>query len=214
MAATKKTNEKLDERLSSVEKEVDEGCGRHCYGGEYVKTPCSKTSKTVCVGCGTGKFSEGGFARECTPCSKCTDRQFQTATCSTAADTGCTDCTTCPKGMFKKYKCTDKSTKQCVKQTVCGKGTWTAVVGSPWQDNQCKKCTACAKGSFAAKACTATADAVCAKCTAACKEGQLHAPALCHPRTRAVDLRTCARSMRAQHTSVACRASCRPRCGG
>ena len=50
-------------RLSAAEDDLEEHCGRHCYPGEYVSTPCADGQNTVCSGCPSETCTTSLFPR-------------------------------------------------------------------------------------------------------------------------------------------------------
>jgi len=155
--------------IESIQEELDGNCGKHCYPGHYVKTPCTETTKTACAKCAPGTFSPGGLDRKCPKCTKCSERQFQTSDCSFTEDTGCTDCTTCPTGKYAPLKggkaCANTATAHCVARTACSKTQWMEKEGTPWSNTACQECTTCTKGQFAVIPCTDKANSICKACT-------------------------------------------------
>ena len=140
---------KLQIKLEALQAELDLGCGRHCYAGEYMRVACAEGQKTVCAACLKGQWSTGGLAPGCTSCSECPGAEYTAAECTPSADTICKPCTACPDGSYASGGCKDsKDTTHCKPATKCKLGkTWMATKATATSDAVCKPVTVCRKGT-------------------------------------------------------------------
>ncbi len=114
-------------------------------------TSCSGPTAGTCTACAAGRYLANG---SCVACSTCAAGTYQTAACTTKADTACAACDpSCAT-------CGGPGTTGC---TSCASGKYLS-------NGSCKDCTTCAAGTYATSACTTTSDTVCATC-ATCDEG-------------------------------------------
>ena len=88
--------------VAEIEQELKDECVlgvTSCQAGEYIKTPCSKTTTQTCAACFSGTFSVDGSQRTCAKHTVCSPGASVTQKPSLAADTTCTNC---PDGQFSK----------------------------------------------------------------------------------------------------------------
>eukprot|EP00056_Hartaetosiga_gracilis_P004217 m.72633 g.72633 ORF g.72633 m.72633 type:complete len:725 (-) comp11747_c0_seq1:75-2249(-) len=140
----------VEDRVGAVESQLVGHCGRLCYPGERVSTPCTDSSAIECTACDDGTFSPGGLVDECKMCRQCdTLFEYKTADCTLSSDTQCAMCPSCEDGLTY-------STGDCVDS-----------------EDHCKECTQCSHTQYQVKGCTLTSDTVCADCsTGTCDTGE------------------------------------------
>jgi hypothetical protein len=140
-------------------------CSVGCAAGQYESTACSASADHICSDCASiascvSETCTTGSDQLCTACdathfvnngacalcSSCSNGQYQTAACTTSADTTCTNCTAaCGAGTYESTACTSGSNRVC---SACATGCSSCTGASA--------CTACSSGySLVAGACNA-----------------------------------------------------------
>jgi len=160
-AKLQKTIIGLRQQVAVLEQET---CGRHCYPGEFVTTPCSKNQNTVCGACPKNMFSAGGLVDSCTSCTLCSEvNQYKRTPCVADKDSECGVCKKCPTGKWVFQNCssaTDLSHCKPASTCVVGK-TFQIKATTPTSDTVCQKVTPCKSGYETKTKATATKDQTC-----------------------------------------------------
>eukprot|EP00049_Salpingoeca_infusionum_P025479 m.19629 g.19629 ORF g.19629 m.19629 type:complete len:717 (-) comp8058_c0_seq3:100-2250(-) len=155
-------------RVGALEDKLSDHCGRVCYPGEYVSSPCTDSQKTTCSPCSEGTYSPGGLLQECLQCTPCDPKtQYQTAPCTASANTVCATCAECQTGISFAADTTqcDASGNHCTPCSTCSRDEFKESSCSPLQDTVCKPCGSCADGEYLISRCTPLEPAKCAACT-------------------------------------------------
>lgn len=162
----------LTARLNATEDAIDEHCGRHCYPGEYVSSPCTESSDTVCSPCTNGTFSPGGLVDSCANCSVCGNHQLQLRACTPSSDTVCEECQECPLGTHSATQCSRNSTSHCRPFTNCDDDEYILSPGTSTSDRVCETCSSCGSGQAILHECSSHRNTVCLTCTT-CQAGEI-----------------------------------------
>eukprot|EP00039_Didymoeca_costata_P004622 m.74815 g.74815 ORF g.74815 m.74815 type:complete len:613 (+) comp12481_c0_seq2:179-2017(+) len=160
----------LESVVSAQGKDIEElqnvNCGRSCYGGEYMKQPCSPSQRIVCEKCTTGTYSLGGLPSACETCSQCGTAQYVASECALSSNTVCADCKPCPSGSYASGPCGGSNDlTHCKAHKKCADDEYESVKGNALRDTVCSACKTCSAGFYAKKTCTIDSNTECEKCS-------------------------------------------------
>ena len=123
-------------------------------------TSCTGVTADQCRACAAGRYLSG---TSCPLCDTCALGTYETAACTSTADTQCASC--------------DPSCASCTGMgaNACG----TCVAGRYLSGTGCPLCDTCGPGTYQAVACTTTADTKCATCDPTCSTCSGAGPSAC-----------------------------------
>jgi hypothetical protein len=151
-------------RLESLEEITQESCGRHCRAGEFVKSPCSESSSTVCADCPSEHFSLGGLPNACTECKTYVvwhgelfleKQSVKIKACEKRCKCKSTTSPSLPPPFLLFIINTPRS---------CKPDEFQAASCTSSTDRSCQTCEICPAGQFEQTACGALTDTVCKVC--------------------------------------------------